>query len=297
MNTHADNIQQSKDQTVSHNLPKKRSGDNSAYQFVDNRREANFLRTIHDVTNNSPLLKSITQLKTKTNNHLANNKPSSIQRVVIQFTIDELVTAVLEDNQAAFSNKLRAMYPGMDELISCEVAFKLARKAFSEGRMADVREICVMAHETRLPTMWVGHRVPLAGGGEIASAHPTSTVETLEHHPQQMPIGSSGTHYRSTGHNTFNRGRATAVYKESGDLDQKRGRAISATMRFAAPPFANNIIQNPNIPEADKDLFNNERDNIKTFHPDYDPTAKQARNAPWDMTRRGVSPARSLPDN
>lgn len=287
---------ENKSRAIVNSITQKKSNVKQGFGFVDNRPEAIAQRKHQEMS-----VKYSAQLHPilKKENKNLGLSTDLVQRHVIQFTMDELIDELIKfvkaNDQKGFSTKLRAMWPGMDEMISCEVAFKLAREAYQKGDMVGVRDICFRAHETRLPTEWTGSREISSDGTVSTWAHPTATVGTMPNHPWSMPVGNSGIHYRSTGHTTFNRGRAKSVLAETGGPHEQQGRAISPTLRSVAPPFAPGVQVNPAISEAKKVAFNAQRDDIKKLHPDYDPSRVQARNAPWKKKRR-VSPDRTLPD-
>jgi hypothetical protein len=57
MNTHADETQENKSQSVSAASPQMQSGGKSTFQFVDSRPEAVSQRKLQEMTNNSPKVK------------------------------------------------------------------------------------------------------------------------------------------------------------------------------------------------------------------------------------------------
>jgi hypothetical protein len=60
MNTHANQTQENKSQSVANEISKKQSGGESTFRFVDNRPEAVAQRKLQEMANNSP---RVTQLK------------------------------------------------------------------------------------------------------------------------------------------------------------------------------------------------------------------------------------------
>ena len=264
-------LKENRSSAVANSAVQKKSNGEQSFSFVDNR--SNSLLQLH-----KKLSGSVKQLS------------------VIQFTINGLIEYVKDNEQKKFAALLRSMDPGMDELISCEVAFKLARNAYVVGDMAEVRDICERAHETRFETKWTGAREVSPGGKETACGNPTATVATMPDHPYDMEVGKAGTHYRSTGHGKFNRERAAEVLAEQGGAAKQQGVAISFTLRHVAPPFASGVKVKDGISEAEKDEANDQRDALKVKHPDHDPSSTQPRNAPW-LKGPGVSPLRMDPDN
>lgn len=71
MNTHADKTQGNKSQSVVNQFSQKQNGDNSSFQFEDNRPESIAQRKLQEMVNSSPkTLKSI-QCQAEANNHFA----------------------------------------------------------------------------------------------------------------------------------------------------------------------------------------------------------------------------------
>jgi hypothetical protein len=113
MNTHADETQENKSQTVTAEASQIQSGGESTFQFVDNRPEAvaqrklqemannspqvSQLRAFQDMANNSPQVKQTAQLQTMADNH------SSQQRQPIQ----------RQENKTGLPDNLKA---GMENL-------------------------------------------------------------------------------------------------------------------------------------------------------------------------------------
>ena len=71
MNTHADKTQETKSQSVANEISQKQSGEESTFQFVDNRPEAVMQRKLQEMANNSPQAKQTAQLQSIADNHSA----------------------------------------------------------------------------------------------------------------------------------------------------------------------------------------------------------------------------------
>jgi hypothetical protein len=83
MNTHADKTQENKSQSVAANSSQMQSGDESSFQFVDNRPEAVAQRKLQEMANNSP---RVSQLKAF--QEMANNSPQAKQAAQLQAMAD-----------------------------------------------------------------------------------------------------------------------------------------------------------------------------------------------------------------
>ena len=77
MNTHADQTQENKRQSVSAADSRTRSGGESIFQFVDNRPEAVAQRKLQEMANNSPRVRQLRSLQERA----ISNSDSPIQRV------------------------------------------------------------------------------------------------------------------------------------------------------------------------------------------------------------------------
>ncbi|MBN3584823.1 DUF4157 domain-containing protein [Algoriphagus aestuarii] len=69
MNTHFNKNQENKTQSVSADSPQKQSGDESTFQFVDNRPEAIAQRKLQDIANNGSQAKHVAHLKAMSDNY------------------------------------------------------------------------------------------------------------------------------------------------------------------------------------------------------------------------------------
>jgi hypothetical protein len=79
MNTHADQTQENKSQSVANEISQKQSGGESTFQFVDNRPEAVAQRKLQAMANNSPRA-----MQFKAIQEMANNSPQGNQAAQLQ---------------------------------------------------------------------------------------------------------------------------------------------------------------------------------------------------------------------
>tara|TARA_B110001469_G_C9487684_1_gene244190 strand:+ start:253 stop:489 length:237 start_codon:yes stop_codon:yes gene_type:complete len=68
MNTHADETQENKSQTVTAEASQIQSGGESTFQFVDNRPEAVAQRKLQEMANNSPQVSQLRAFQVMVNN-------------------------------------------------------------------------------------------------------------------------------------------------------------------------------------------------------------------------------------
>ena len=71
MNTHADKTQENKSNAVANTVSQKKSDSKPTFQFADNRAETIAQKKLQEIANNSPQAKQAAQLKSITDNHLA----------------------------------------------------------------------------------------------------------------------------------------------------------------------------------------------------------------------------------
>jgi len=75
MNAHADKTQENKSQSLASSASRMKSGDESTFQFVDNRAEAIAQIKLQEMADNSPQAKQATQLRAMVDNHSTQQQP------------------------------------------------------------------------------------------------------------------------------------------------------------------------------------------------------------------------------
>lgn len=74
MNTHADKLQENKNQSFTNGVSQKQRSEVSTFQFVDNLPEAIAQRKLQEIANNSPQVKQVAQLQAMANNYSAHHQ-------------------------------------------------------------------------------------------------------------------------------------------------------------------------------------------------------------------------------
>jgi hypothetical protein len=94
--THADKTQETQKKSVANEVSQRHNGEDSTFQFVDNRPEAIAQRKLQEIANNSPQVKQIAQLQAMANNYSA--KQELIQRKMVFGNDTEDLDASVKDN-------------------------------------------------------------------------------------------------------------------------------------------------------------------------------------------------------
>jgi hypothetical protein len=81
MNTHADRTPENKNRSVSTERSQKPSGDNSTFEFIDNRPEVGVQRKLKEMVNNSPRTMQLRAFQDMADNSLQAKQPSYFQSI------------------------------------------------------------------------------------------------------------------------------------------------------------------------------------------------------------------------
>ena len=99
MNSHSDKSQENNSQSVANQVSQKKSGSETAFQFVDNRPEAIAQRKLQEMANNSPQVKQLQAIQTMADNSPQAKKAAQLQDIANNYPAPTIQKKEIEEEE------------------------------------------------------------------------------------------------------------------------------------------------------------------------------------------------------